>query len=50
MRLFRNRETGELLTEFEAERQFEREYDGFDPTNILNFDDYYEDTGFEQLA
>lgn len=43
MRLFKNLETGELLTQEEAKRQFEEEYDGFDPTNIFRFYDYYEE-------
>lgn len=38
---YMNTETGELLTIEEAMDQFENEYDGFDPTNILTFEDIY---------
>ena len=42
MTKFMNTETGEILTYAEAKKQFVEEYDGFDPTNIIQFEDIYE--------
>jgi len=42
MEKYMNTETGEVLTRAEAIEQFKEEYDGFDPTNIIQFADIYE--------
>lgn len=41
MQEYINRETGKLLTEAEARRQWVQEYDGADETNAITFDEYY---------
>ena len=37
-----NTQTGEVLTIREAKKQFVEEYDGYDPTNIIQFWDIYD--------
>lgn len=39
---YMNTETGEVMDYKEAVKQFREEYDGFDPTNIIQFEDIYE--------
>ena len=41
--LYMNLQTGELLTRDEMLKQFEEEYDGFDPTNNLRISEYYKE-------
>lgn len=43
MRYFLNRDTGEILNEYEAAKEWIEDYDGNDPTNIINFFDQYEE-------
>lgn len=42
--LYLNKETGELLTRREMEKQFAEMYDGDDPTNGLDWTEYFEET------
>ncbi len=46
MREYQNRETGEVLTEQEARKQWTEEYDGGDDTNPVPFDEYYDPVYF----
>lgn len=40
---FKNKETGEVLTYARARQQFREEYDGDDPTNLITFEELYEE-------
>lgn len=46
MREYQNRETGEVLTEPEARKQWAEEYDGGDDTNPVPFEEYYKELYF----
>ena len=39
---YMNRQTGELLTRKDMLAQWEEEYDGNDPTNLLSYQEVYE--------
>ena len=39
--MYMNRQTGELMTYKEMQREGVEQYDLNDPTNIFTFDDYY---------
>ena len=41
--MYQNKETGELLTRKEMLNQFAEDYDGGDPTNPIEWDEYYEE-------
>ena len=40
-RTYKNRDTGEILNEIEAKKQWREEYDGDDPTNPARFEEQY---------
>lgn len=40
---YMNKETGEILSRQAMLRQFDDEYDGGDPTNVLGWQEYYEE-------
>ena len=46
MKEYKNRETGEILAEQEARKQWAEEYDGGDDTNPVPFDEYYDPVYF----
>lgn len=41
--MYQNKETGEILTKVEMLHQFRDDYDGGDPTNPLEWDEYYDE-------
>lgn len=41
VRMYKNRDTGEMLNEIEAKKQWHKEYDGDDPTNPVRFEEQY---------
>jgi len=41
MKDYKNRQTGEILTEQEARKQWKEDYDGGDDTNCIPFEEYY---------
>ncbi len=42
VRMYKNRDTGEMMKEIEAKKQWREEYDGDDPTNPARSEDQYE--------
>lgn len=41
MREYMHRKTGEVLNEEQARKMFEEEYDGGDPTNLIEFEEIF---------
>lgn len=48
--LYRNKETGELLTYKQMQQEGVELYDLNDPTNIFTFSDYYERTDIKAIT
>ena len=43
MKMYQNRDTGELLTREEMLKQWREDYDGDDPTNPLHYSEQYDE-------